>query len=58
MNWYESATLPVTLAWKGAKDSNDIKKFIDGQLERAKVLGNDSPVGKLKNSILTIKKNF
>ena len=28
------------------KDSNDIKKFIDGQLERAKVLGNDSPVGK------------
>ena len=27
MNWYESATLPVTLAWKGAKDNNDIKTY-------------------------------
>lgn len=27
MNWYESATLPVTLAWKGAKDNNEIKTY-------------------------------
>lgn len=40
------------------KDSNDIKKFIDGQLERAKILGDDSPVGKAKKFYTYYKDNF
>ena len=39
------------------KDSNDIKKFIDG-LERAKVLGNDSPVGKAQKFYTYYKEKF
>ena len=40
------------------KDSNDIKKFIDGQLERAKILGDESPVGKAKKFYTYYKDNF
>ena len=40
------------------KESNDIKKFIDGQLERAKILGDDSPVGKAKKFYTYYKDNF
>lgn len=40
------------------KDSNDIKKFIEGQLERAKILGDDSPVGKAKKFYTYYKDNF
>ncbi len=40
------------------KDSNDIKKFIDGQLERAKVLGEDSPVGKAQKFYTYYKEKF
>ena len=40
------------------KDSNDIKKFIDGQLERAKILGDDCPVGKAKKFYTYYKDNF
>ena len=40
------------------KDSNDIKKFIDGQLERAKVLGNDSQVGKAQKFYTYYKEKF
>ena len=39
------------------KESNDIKKFIDGQLERAKILGDDSPVGKAKKFYTYYKDN-
>ena len=40
------------------KESNDIKKFIDGQLERAKILGDESPVGKAKKFYTYYKDNF
>ncbi len=40
------------------KDSKDIEKFIDGQLERAKILGDDSPVGKAKKFYTYYKDNF
>ena len=40
------------------KDSNDIKKFIDGQLERAKVLGKDSAVGKAQKFYTYYKEKF
>ena len=40
------------------KESNDIKKFIDGQLERAKILGDYSPVGKAKKFYTYYKDNF
>lgn len=40
------------------KDSNYIKKFIDGQLERAKILGDDSPVGKARKFYTYYKDNF
>jgi hypothetical protein len=40
------------------KESNDIKKFIDGQLERAQILGDDSPVGKAKKFYTYYKDNF
>ena len=40
------------------KESNDIKKFIAGQLERAKILGDDSPVGKAKKFYTYYKDNF
>jgi len=40
------------------KNSNDIKKFIDGQLERAKILGDDSSVGKAKKFYTYYKDNF
>ena len=40
------------------KESNDIKKFIDVQLERAKILGDDSPVGKAKKFYTYYKDNF
>ena len=40
------------------KDSKDIEKFIDGQLDRAKVLGDESPVGKAKKFYTYYKDNF
>ena len=40
------------------KDRNDIEKFIDGQLERAKILGDESPVGKAKKFYTYYKDNF
>lgn len=40
------------------KDSKDIEKFIDGQLERAKILGDESPVGKAKKFYTYYKDNF
>lgn len=40
------------------KESNDIKKFIEGQLERAKILGDDSSVGKAKQFYTYYKDNF
>ena len=40
------------------KDSEDIKKFIDDQLDRAKVLGEDSPIGKAKKFYTYYKDNF
>ncbi|PHI05860.1 hypothetical protein [Fusobacterium polymorphum] len=40
------------------KDSKDIEKFIDGQLERAKILGDDSPVGKAKKFYTYYKDKF
>ena len=40
------------------KDSKDIKKFIEGQLDRAKVLGENSPVGKAKKFYTYYKDNF
>jgi len=40
------------------KESNDIKKFIKGQLERAKILGDDSSVGKAKQFYTYYKDNF
>jgi hypothetical protein len=40
------------------KDSKDIEKFIDGQLDRAKVLGDKSPVGKAKKFYTYYKDNF
>lgn len=40
------------------KDSKDIKKFIEGQLDRAKVLGENSPVGKAKKFYTYYKENF
>ena len=40
------------------KESNDIKKFIDGQLERAKILGDNSPVGKAKKFYTYYKETF
>ena len=40
------------------KDSKDIEKFIDEQLERAKILGDESPVGKAKKFYTYYKDNF
>ena len=40
------------------KDSEDIKKFIDDQLDRAKVLGENSPIGKAKKFYTYYKDNF
>ena len=40
------------------KDSKDIEKFIDGQLERAKILGDESPVGKAKKFYTYYKDKF
>ena len=40
------------------KDSNYIEEFIKGQLERAKILGDDSPVGKAKKFYTYYKDNF
>ena len=40
------------------KESIDIKKFIDGQEERAKKLGDESPVGKAKKFYTYYKDNF
>ena len=40
------------------KESNDIKKFIKGQLERVKILGDDSSVGKAKQFYTYYKDNF
>ena len=40
------------------KDSNYIEEFIKGQLERAKILGDESPVGKAKKFYTYYKDNF
>lgn len=40
------------------KDSKDIEKFIEGQLDRAKVLGENSAVGKAKSFYTYYKENF